>query len=78
MAYDMLPRFYHGIVLRSEIEKLKSKFGRYIVGSCPDIDFAVSLAINIKEYYHLNIFYGSNIYNISTLAVKYFVIKLAN
>jgi glycosyltransferase involved in cell wall biosynthesis len=54
MAYDMLPRFYHGIVLRSEIEKLKSKIGRYIVGSCPDIDFAVSLAINIEEYYHLN------------------------
>jgi glycosyltransferase involved in cell wall biosynthesis len=54
MSYDMLPRFYHGIVLRSEIINLKSKFGRYIVGSCPDIDFAISLAINIKEYYYLN------------------------
>ncbi|MFB9065205.1 glycosyltransferase family 2 protein [Flavobacterium branchiarum] len=54
MAYDMLPRFYHGIVLRSELDKLQSKIGRYIVGSCPDIDFAVSLAINIEEYYHLN------------------------
>ncbi|MBO9585949.1 MAG: glycosyltransferase family 2 protein [Flavobacterium sp.] len=54
MAYDMLPRFYHGIVLRSELEKLKSKIGRYIVGSCPDIDFAMSLAINIDEYYYVN------------------------
>jgi glycosyltransferase involved in cell wall biosynthesis len=54
MAYDMLPRFYHGIVLRSQIDNLKSKIGRYIVGSCPDIDFAVSLAININEYYYIN------------------------
>jgi glycosyltransferase involved in cell wall biosynthesis len=54
MAYDMLPRLYHGIVLRSEIEKLKTRIGSYIVGSCPDIDFAVSLAINLNEYYFIN------------------------
>lgn len=54
MAYDMLPRLYHGIVLKSEIENLRSKIGRYIVGSCPDMDFAVSLAINIEEYYFID------------------------
>lgn len=54
MAYDMLPRLYHGIVLRTEVEKLKIRTGSYIVGSCPDIDFAVSLAINLDEYYFIN------------------------
>lgn len=54
MAYDMLPRFYHGIVLRSEILKFKSIIGRYISGSCPDMDFAISLALSLDEHYFVN------------------------
>ena len=40
-----LPRLYHGIVLRSVIEKIKAKTGCYFGGLTPDIYMATALAL---------------------------------
>lgn len=52
--YYGLPRCYHGIVRKTILRQLKLKIGRYIVGSCPDIDFAVSLSLLLDEFYYVN------------------------
>lgn len=52
--YYGLPRCYHGIVERTVLEQLKIKTGSYIVGSCPDIDFSVSLALLLNEFYYVD------------------------
>lgn len=52
--YYGLPRCYHGIVEKTVLEQLKIKTGSYIVGSCPDIDFSVSLALLLNEFYYVD------------------------
>lgn len=49
-----MPKFYHGIVSRKLLERLKLECGRYLIGSCPDICFATSIALLVDNHYHLN------------------------
>ena len=50
-----LPRLYHGIVKKSIMELVKSKYGKYVPGPCPDMTTSVALATVIKTYYKMNI-----------------------
>lgn len=58
-----LPRFYHGIVKRSLLVEIKNRTGTYMVGSCPDISFATSIALLLEKYYYVN--YPFTIYGAS-------------
>jgi len=58
-----LPRFYHGIIKREVLEKIKSSTGTFLVGSCPDISYATSIAFVIDKYYYIN--YPVTIYGAS-------------
>ncbi len=49
-----LPKFYHGIVRRDILEKIKDKTGTYVPGSSPDIAFSTALSLVLKNYYHIN------------------------
>jgi glycosyltransferase involved in cell wall biosynthesis len=49
-----LPRFYHGIVKRDVLNKIKLLTGTFLPGSCPDIAFATAIALTIKEYYYVD------------------------
>ncbi|MDR1898324.1 MAG: glycosyltransferase family 2 protein [Prevotellaceae bacterium] len=51
--YD-LPRVYHGLTKRSVLEKIKTKTGVYLIGSCPDMAFSVSVALVLDYYYYMN------------------------
>lgn len=53
-GYFRLPRFYHGIISRKILEKIKAKVGTYLLGSCPDIAFATSIACSIEDYHYIN------------------------
>lgn len=55
-AYGLgdLPRFYHGIISRETIEKVKSKFGVYIPGSSPDMAVSTAIALCISKHYYIN------------------------
>ncbi len=52
--YSGLPRFYHGIVKRNVLEMLKNRQGTYLIGSCPDMSFAISLALLLDKYAYMN------------------------
>lgn len=52
--FQNLPKFYHGIVSRIILEKIKSKTGAYLNGSSPDIAFSISIALVLDKYYYLN------------------------
>lgn len=54
ISYYSLPRFYHGIVRKSLLDKIKEKTGKALIGSCPDISFAVSLSLVTDKYYYMN------------------------
>jgi hypothetical protein len=53
-TYYQLPRFYHGLVKREVLEKIKKQTGVYLSGICPDIGFSTSLSLVIKNYYFIN------------------------
>jgi glycosyltransferase involved in cell wall biosynthesis len=49
-----MPNVYHGIVSRKVLRRMyEANGGRYVVGSCPDMNLAVSLAANVSEYCYL-------------------------
>jgi hypothetical protein len=52
--FQNLPKFYHGIVSRSVLERIKTKTGSYLSGSSPDIAFSTSLSLVLVKYYYLN------------------------
>ena len=52
--FQNLPKFYHGIVTRNILEKIKSKTGSYLNGSSPDIAFSISIALVLGNYFYLN------------------------
>ena len=54
IGYYHLPRFYHGIVLTSALEKIRKQIGTYLSGSCPDIALATSLSFVVENYYFVN------------------------
>jgi glycosyltransferase involved in cell wall biosynthesis len=49
-----LPKLYHGIVLRSSVEKIFDIAGTYFPGPTPDMASAVALGMVIKSYAHLD------------------------
>ncbi|WP_394494194.1 glycosyltransferase family 2 protein [Shewanella sp. ENK2] len=51
VSIGSLPRVYHGITKKSVLEKIKKKTGHYVVGSCPDISLAISLALVIEKFH---------------------------
>ncbi len=53
LSYYNLPRFYHGIVRKDVLVEFKKMSGSFLIGSCPDISFAVTLSCLVKEYYHV-------------------------
>jgi glycosyltransferase involved in cell wall biosynthesis len=53
-VFQRLPKFYHGIVKREVLDKIKTKTGTYLPGSSPDIAFSTSLTFVIKEYFYVN------------------------
>jgi glycosyltransferase involved in cell wall biosynthesis len=54
MHYGNLPRFYHGIVKTNFLHDIKSRIGKYVDGTSPDMSFSVSLALVLNEYYFLD------------------------
>jgi glycosyltransferase involved in cell wall biosynthesis len=54
VSYFNLPRLYHGIVKRDILEKIKDITGTYLPGGCPDISFAVSLALVVDNYHYMH------------------------
>lgn len=50
VAYLNLPRLYHGIVSRHAIERIRSRFGRYVPGSSPDMALSMALALTTTSY----------------------------
>jgi glycosyltransferase involved in cell wall biosynthesis len=52
--FSRLPKFYHGIVKREVLEKIKEKVGTYLPGSSPDIAFSTALALVVDKYYYVN------------------------
>ncbi|MDM8338447.1 glycosyltransferase family 2 protein, partial [Mediterranea massiliensis] len=52
--YNGLPRFYHGIVKRNILDQLKKKCGTYLIGSCPDMSFAISLSLLLDKFAYMN------------------------
>jgi glycosyltransferase involved in cell wall biosynthesis len=54
VQYYSLPRFYHGIVRKNVLDKIKLKVGTYLPASCPDMSFAVSISLVIDDYYYMN------------------------
>ncbi|WHF53057.1 glycosyltransferase [Chryseobacterium gotjawalense] len=49
-----LARYYHGIIKTSLLFEIKNKTGQYLNGSSPDMGFAVSLNLTIKNYFFIN------------------------
>lgn len=54
VSYYDLPRLYHGVISRSTIESVKLKVNKYVIGSCPDISLAASIALVIDKYYKID------------------------
>jgi hypothetical protein len=52
--FVQLPKFYHGIVKREVLEKIKEKVGTYLPGSSPDIAFSTAIALVVDKYYYVN------------------------
>lgn len=49
-----MPRVYHGLIHRSVLDKMKEVNGTYAVGSCPDMNLAVTLTQLIESYYFID------------------------
>ena len=49
-----LPRAYHGIILKSKMDEIKSIAGRYFGGLTPDIYSTIALSCVIKSHYIIN------------------------
>lgn len=49
-----LPALYHGIVKKSILDSIYSKYGSYILGPSPDMSLAVSLALEMDRYHYIN------------------------
>ncbi len=49
-----LARYYHGIIKTSLLVDIKNRTGQYLNGSSPDMGFAVSLNLTIKDYFFIN------------------------
>lgn len=58
-----LPRFYHGIVETDILKQIRNRTGNYLNGSSPDMAFAMSLALEMEDYYHVK--YPISIYGAS-------------
>lgn len=54
VSYLKLPKFYHGVVKKEILENIKDKTGTYLPGGCPDISFAVSLALVTNHYHYIH------------------------
>ncbi|MFE3869293.1 glycosyltransferase family 2 protein [Flavobacterium sp. LS2P90] len=52
--FSRLPKFYHGIVRRDVLEKIKERTGTYLPGSSPDIAFSTALSLVLDKYYFIN------------------------
>lgn len=52
--YSGLPRLYHGIVKRDILDLLKARQGTYLIGSCPDMSFAISLSLLLDKYAYMD------------------------
>lgn len=50
-----LPKIYHGVISKSTLEKVKSKFGSYFPGASPDMANAVALSAVMKKYHKLKL-----------------------
>jgi len=53
VLYPSLPKFYHGLVKKEVLDKIKTKIGTYISGSCPDMALAVSLTLVVDNYHYM-------------------------
>jgi Glycosyl transferase family 2 len=54
VSYFNLPRFYHGIVRRAVLERIRSRTGVYVTGASPDMAFSLALGLSIDRYCHVN------------------------
>lgn len=52
--FSGLPKFYHGILKRDVLVRIRQVAGTYLPGSSPDIAFSTAIALTIKEYYYIN------------------------
>lgn len=48
--YGELPRFYHGIVSRAALERVRERAGTYVPGASPDMAFSAALALVMRDY----------------------------
>lgn len=48
--YGEMPRFYHGIVSRNALERIRSDSGVYVPGASPDMAFSAALCLVMDEY----------------------------
>lgn len=49
-----LARYYHGIIKTSLLHEIKKETGYFLNGSSPDMGFAASLNLIVKEYFFIN------------------------
>lgn len=63
-TYSLLPKLYHGIVLKDKIELIKLKTGTYVPGASPDISLSTSLCFILDEYYFVD--YPLSVYGASS------------
>lgn len=48
--YGELPRFYHGIVSRAALDRVRDRAGTYVPGASPDMAFSAALALVMQDY----------------------------
>ncbi len=51
--YGELPRFYHGIVSRASLERIRARAGTYVPGASPDMAFSAALALVMDHYLYV-------------------------
>lgn len=51
--YGELPRFYHGIVSRASLDRIKARAGTYVPGASPDMAFSAALALVMDDYLYV-------------------------
>ncbi len=52
--YGMLPKAYHGVVLRNQLDSIKQQCGTYFPGPTPDMASAIALSMAIERYAHFD------------------------
>ncbi|GAA4146817.1 hypothetical protein GCM10022216_32180 [Sphingobacterium kyonggiense] len=50
-----LPRLYHGIINRDLIEEVRSVYGKFVPGPCPDMTTSAAIATLINHHHRINI-----------------------